>query len=91
VVSWRRARPVAVLVLFLLAAGGAEFAIAALGEGIEGVKHQVIALFCTLLGAVLAGIALWARRQPPAAEQPEPDGAPETVDRPVAEVSGAAR
>jgi hypothetical protein len=67
-VSWRRAQPVAVVVLFLLVAGTSQFGIAALGEGIEGVKHQLIALFCTMLGAVMAGIALMARRQPRAAE-----------------------
>jgi hypothetical protein len=61
--SWRRARPVAVVTLFVLVGGLGQFAAAALGEGAaEGVKHQVIALFCTFLGLVLAGIGLLARR-----------------------------
>jgi hypothetical protein len=60
--SWRRARPVAVVVLFLLTAAVGQFVVAALGEGIEGVKHQVVALFCTLLAAAMAGIGLLVRR-----------------------------
>lgn len=63
IAAWRRARPVAVVTLFVLVGGLGQFGVAALGEGIEGVKHQVIALFCTFLGLALAGIGLLARRQ----------------------------
>jgi hypothetical protein len=63
VLSWRRARPVAVVTFFVLVGGWGQFAAAALGEGsAEGVKHQVIALFCTFLGVVLGGLGLLARR-----------------------------
>jgi hypothetical protein len=54
--GWWRRRQLAVVVAFLLTSAVSQFALAALGEGIEGVKHQLIALFCTLLGAVLAGV-----------------------------------
>ncbi|WP_410658515.1 hypothetical protein [Amycolatopsis sp. lyj-112] len=46
--------------LFVVAAG--QFALAALGDGLENVKHQVIALYCTLLGVVLA-LVTFARRE----------------------------
>ena len=83
VVSWRRARPVAVMTLFVLAAGVGQFAVAALGEGIEGVKHQLVALFCLFLSAALAAICLLARRHA-GPEQPNT-----ATDRPVAEMSSA--
>jgi hypothetical protein len=60
--AWRRFRPLAVVTGFVVVAGVGQFAVGALGEGIEGVKHQVPALFCTLLAAALAGICLLARR-----------------------------
>lgn len=59
--SWRRLRPVGVVTLFLLGCALGQFGLAALAEGIEGVKHQVIALFCTLLAAALAGSGLLPR------------------------------
>lgn len=46
--------------LFVVAAG--QFALAALGDGLENVKHQVIALYCTLLGVVFA-LVTFARRE----------------------------
>lgn len=60
--SWRRERPLSVVVGFLLFAAVSQHAVAALGEGIEGVKHQVVALFCTLLAALLAAVLRWATR-----------------------------
>jgi len=70
--SWRRARPVAVVVLFLVIAAVDQHVVAALGEGIEGVKHQVIALFCTFLGAMLGVVALLARRGAARPQDPSP-------------------
>jgi hypothetical protein len=74
--SWRRARPVAVVVLFLVGAAVDQSAVGALGEGIEGVKHQVIALFCTFLAAMLGVVSLLAR--PAEARPSDPSGAPVT-------------
>lgn len=72
VLAWRRAQPVAVVVLFLVLAAVDQHVVAALGEGIEGVKHQVIALFCTLLAAMLGVIALLARRGASRSQAPSP-------------------
>lgn len=76
--TWRRVRPVSVAIVFLLVGSWGQFAAAALGEGrAEGVKHQVIALFCTLLAAALAGTGLLARRFPaPEAVPVAPSAAP---------------
>ncbi|EMD30102.1 hypothetical protein [Amycolatopsis azurea] len=53
--GWRARRDaVGVALGFLLAVAVGQFALAALGDGLENVKHQVIALYCTLLGVVLA-------------------------------------
>jgi hypothetical protein len=60
--SWRRARPVAVATVFALSAAVSQHVVSALGEGIEGVKHGLGALFCTLLAAVLASVCLVVRR-----------------------------
>jgi hypothetical protein len=64
------------VVLLLVAAAVDQSAVGALGEGIEGVKHQVIALFCTFLGAMLGVVSLLARRA--AGRPPAPSGAPVT-------------
>ncbi|TCO63010.1 hypothetical protein [Actinocrispum wychmicini] len=50
---WRRRREIAVAVFLLLGTAASQFLIAALGEGIEGVKHQTIALFCGVLAALV--------------------------------------
>ena len=81
VASWRRARPVAVVVLFLVLAAVDQHAVAALGEGIEGVKHQVIALFCTFLGAMLGVVALLARRGAAHPGAPSPASDPDAGAR----------
>ncbi len=53
--GWRTRRDALGVALgFLLAVAAGQFALAALGDGLENVKHQVIALYCTLLGVVLA-------------------------------------
>jgi hypothetical protein len=51
-------RALAVLVLLLCAVSVSQFLEAALGEGIEGVKHQLIAAFALAFGAVLAIVSL---------------------------------
>jgi hypothetical protein len=53
-------RALAVLVLLLCAVSVSQFLEAALGEGIEGVKHQLIAAFALAFGAVLAIVSLAA-------------------------------
>lgn len=50
---WRRRRDISVVVFVLLGTAVSQFVIAALGEGIEGVKHQTIALFCGVLAALV--------------------------------------
>ncbi|GLZ40672.1 hypothetical protein [Actinokineospora sp. NBRC 105648] len=59
----RGSRELGVVVLFLLLTAVGQFPLAALAEGIEGVKHQVIALFATLLAAGFASISLLPRPQ----------------------------
>ncbi|UOX87010.1 hypothetical protein MUY14_35555 [Amycolatopsis sp. FBCC-B4732] len=53
--AWlRRRSPLGVVLAFLLAVSLTQFGTAALGDGIEGVKHQSVALFTLLLAVVLA-------------------------------------
>ena len=58
-------RELGLVCLFLVTAAVGQFLLAALGEGIEGTKHQLVALFCTLLAAVFAGLSLLTRRAAP--------------------------
>ncbi|MER7860529.1 hypothetical protein ABTX61_15610 [Amycolatopsis japonica] len=64
-IAWRgwktRRAAVGVVLGFLLAVAAGQFVLAALGDGLENVKHQVIALYCTLLGVVLA-VVTFARQ-----------------------------
>lgn len=64
-IAWRgwktRRQALGVVLGFLLAVGAGQFVLAALGDGLENVKHQVIALYCTLLGVVLALVTFAAR------------------------------
>ncbi|KFZ83290.1 hypothetical protein ED92_05140 [Amycolatopsis sp. MJM2582] len=64
-IAWRgwktRRTAVGVVLGFLLAVAAGQFVLAALGDGLENVKHQVIALYCTLLGVVLA-VVTFARQ-----------------------------
>lgn len=55
------------VVCFLVLTAVTQFGTAALGEGIEGVKHQTIALFCTVLASVLGALMLLPRADFPAA------------------------
>ncbi|SFW51029.1 hypothetical protein [Amycolatopsis australiensis] len=53
--AWTQRRgPLGVVLAFLLTVSVTQFGTAALGDGIEGVKHQSIALFALLLAVVLA-------------------------------------
>ncbi len=65
-IAWRgwktRRGAVGVALGFLLAVAAGQFALAALGDGLENVKHQVIALYCTLLGVVLALVTFGRER-----------------------------
>lgn len=51
---WQRRTALGVVLGFLLAVALSQYVSAALGDGIEGIKHQVVALFATLLALVLA-------------------------------------
>ncbi|MGW4482829.1 glycan biosynthesis hexose transferase WsfD [Amycolatopsis sp. NPDC004368] len=52
--AWRHRRvALGVVLALLLTTAVGQFLLAALGDGIENVKHQVIALFCTLVAVVL--------------------------------------
>ncbi|UUV28406.1 hypothetical protein NQK81_26785 [Amycolatopsis roodepoortensis] len=57
-IAWRgwktRRAALGVVLGFLLAIAAGQFVLAALGDGLENVKHQVIALYCTVLGVALA-------------------------------------
>ena len=53
---WQRRTPLGVVLAFLLAVAGSQFVAAAIGDGIEGIKHQAVALFATLLALLLAGL-----------------------------------
>ena len=53
-VWWQRRTPLGVVLGFLLAVSVSQYVTAALGDGIEGIKHQVVALFAMLLALVLA-------------------------------------
>jgi hypothetical protein len=66
-------REFGIVVLFLLSIALGQFALAALGEGIEGVKHQIIAAFCTVLAGLMAVIGLFPR-QPADRASEEPSG-----------------
>ena len=59
-VAWRIRRTTLGVVLgFLLAVALSQFVTAALGDGIEGIKHQSVALFATLLALVLTIPQFW--------------------------------
>ncbi|HET6286029.1 MAG TPA: hypothetical protein VFG15_04660 [Amycolatopsis sp.] len=64
--AWRgwktRREAVGITLGFLIAVAVGQFALAALGDGLENVKHQVIALFCTVLGVALA-LVTFARQK----------------------------
>ena len=51
---WRRRTALGVVLAFLVTVSVTQFGLAALGDGIEGIKHQSVALFTLLLALVLA-------------------------------------
>jgi hypothetical protein len=61
-----------------------QFGLSALGEGVEGVKHQLLTLFPTFLAFVFAVLSFFPRPARPVAE-----AAPE--EEPVTEVFEAFR
>jgi hypothetical protein len=63
--AWlRRRSPVGVVLAFLLAVSLTQFGTAALGDGIEGIKHQSVALFTILVALVLCSSPLNRRAEP---------------------------
>ncbi|WP_328605712.1 hypothetical protein OG943_37835 [Amycolatopsis sp. NBC_00345] len=55
--GWRHRRTALGVVLgLLLTVALGQFVLAALGDGIENIKHQAVALFATLIALVLAGV-----------------------------------
>jgi hypothetical protein len=63
---WCRRSPLGVVLAFLFAVSATQFGTAALGDGIEGVKHQSVALFALLLALVLAVPVRERDPEPPA-------------------------
>ncbi|WP_442785280.1 glycan biosynthesis hexose transferase WsfD [Amycolatopsis sp. H20-H5] len=64
--AWRsRREALGVLLAFLLAVGAGQFVLAALGDGLENIKHQSVALYCTLLALALAGVVWNAKPTEP--------------------------
>ncbi|MEA5367630.1 hypothetical protein VA596_49425 [Amycolatopsis sp., V23-08] len=51
---WQRRSALGVVLAFLFTVSATQFGLAALGDGIEGVKHQSVALFALLVALVLA-------------------------------------
>ncbi|MFE6609686.1 hypothetical protein [Amycolatopsis sp. NPDC057786] len=72
-IAWRgwktRRTALGVALGFLLAVAAGQFVLAALGDGLENVKHQVIALYCTVLGVALA-LVTFARQEEPVSRVP---------------------
>jgi hypothetical protein len=63
--AWlQRRSPVGVVLAFLLAVSLTQFGTAALGDGIEGVKHQSVALFTLLVALALCSFPLNRRSEP---------------------------
>jgi hypothetical protein len=64
--AWAQRRgPLGVVLAFLLAVSLTQFGTAALGDGIEGVKHQSVALFALLTALTLCGLRRLNGRQQP--------------------------
>jgi hypothetical protein len=68
----RLRRDVSVVVLLLLGTAISQFVLAALLEGVEGVKHQTIGLFCGLLAALIQAPVLLRARVSQRSRSPEP-------------------
>ncbi len=63
--AWlRRRTPLGVALAFLFAVSVTQFGTAALGDGIEGIKHQSIALFTLLVALALCSSPLNGRSEP---------------------------
>ncbi|MFB9906434.1 glycan biosynthesis hexose transferase WsfD [Allokutzneria oryzae] len=58
---WRNRREFCVIVLMVLCMALVQFLVAGLGEGIENVKHQVIAAFATMFAGMIAAFGLFPR------------------------------
>lgn len=80
----RKAREYGTVVFFLLLFAIGQFGLSALGEGVEGVKHQLLTLFPTFLALVFAVLSFFPRpsRAVPedAAEEPESEAMTEVFD-----------
>ncbi|MFJ7216532.1 hypothetical protein [Amycolatopsis sp. NPDC098790] len=75
----RQRREYGIVVFFLLLFAVGQFGLSALGEGVEGVKHQLLTLFPTFLAFVFAVLSLVRK---PARPEPEPAEVPD-VDQPT--------
>jgi len=63
--AWlRRRTALGVVLAFLLAVSVTQFGTAALGDGIEGIKHQSVALFSILVALALCSCPLNRRSEP---------------------------
>ncbi|MEV6828802.1 hypothetical protein [Amycolatopsis sp. NPDC051102] len=76
----RRAREYGVGVFFLLLFAVGQFGLSALGEGVEGVKHQLLTLFPTCLAFAFAALSLLPRPAPPVEDETEEEPMTEVFD-----------
>ncbi|EOD65118.1 hypothetical protein [Amycolatopsis vancoresmycina] len=76
----RRAREYGIVVFFLLLFAVGQFGLSALGEGVEGVKHQLLTLFPTCLAFVFAALSLLPRPAPPVEDDVEAEPVTEVFD-----------
>ena len=65
----RHRREYGIVVFFLLLFAVGQFGLSALGEGVEGVKHQLLTLFPTFLAFVFGVLSLFPK---PVRPEPEP-------------------
>ncbi|HEV2777941.1 MAG TPA: hypothetical protein VGX25_00935 [Actinophytocola sp.] len=79
----RGRRDLGTVLLFVLSVALGQYLAAALGEGIENVKHQVIAAFCTGFAMLLAVATLLPRPRPVEPSPAEPEAETEPVAEPV--------
>lgn len=70
----RHRREYGIVVFFLLLFAIGQFGLSALGEGVEGVKHQLLTLFPTFLAFAFAVLSLFPK---PAQPEPEPEEVPD--------------
>jgi hypothetical protein len=74
----RHKREFGIVVFFLLLFAVGQFGLSALGEGVEGVKHQLLTLFPTFLALVYAVLSFFPRPASPSQVEEEEEAEPVT-------------